>query len=111
MRKPLDRWRLHGGTVWSSWRQCPPGRAKSETAMNERLFDPLPNTHRPVVDAMSANGRLNSVSSRRRILLVDDDPAIGRAMTILFEMAGYALDVATTPDEAYSRLAAARYDA
>lgn len=51
------------------------------------------------------------MSSRRRILLVDDDPAIGRAMTILFEMAGYALDVATTPDEAYSRLAAARYDA
>ncbi|MBR0551200.1 sigma-54-dependent Fis family transcriptional regulator [Sphingomonadaceae bacterium LXI357] len=43
--------------------------------------------------------------------MVDDDPAVGRAMKIAFEIAGHRLDLATGPEEAYSRLAERRYDA
>ncbi|MGA1797678.1 response regulator [Sphingomonas sp. 4RDLI-65] len=45
------------------------------------------------------------------ILLVDDNQAVARAMEIVFRMAGHRLDVAATPEDAFSRLAACRYDA
>lgn len=51
------------------------------------------------------------MSSRATILLVDDNPAVARAMEIAFRMAGHRLETATGPEEAYSRLAQRRYDA
>ncbi|WP_374406408.1 sigma-54-dependent transcriptional regulator [Pelagerythrobacter sp.] len=49
--------------------------------------------------------------SGRAILLIDDNPAVARAMEIAFGMAGHALDIAPTPEEAFSRLARRHYDA
>lgn len=60
---------------------------------------------------MSGNGRSDTSSSTTAILLIDDNQAVARAMEIAFRLAGYRLDVATGPDDAYSRLASARYDA
>ncbi|WBO22324.1 sigma-54-dependent transcriptional regulator [Sphingomonas abietis] len=51
------------------------------------------------------------MSSGAAILLVDDNAEVGRAMRIAFEVAGHRLDVAATPEEAFSRLAQSRYDA
>jgi DNA-binding NtrC family response regulator len=59
------------------------------------------------MDTVSGNGRPDGLS----ILLVDDNPAVARAMEIAFRIAGHRLEVAIGPEEAYSRLAAARYDA
>lgn len=51
------------------------------------------------------------MSSRATILLIDDNPAVARALEIAFRMAGHRLETATGPEEAYSRLAQRRYDA
>nr|WP_282432721.1 response regulator [Sphingomonas populi] len=42
---------------------------------------------------------------------MDDNPAIARAIDIALRMAGYRLDTASGPEEAYSRLAQRRYAA
>ena len=57
------------------------------------------------------NERCEAVSSPVTILLVDDNPAVARALEIAFRMAGHRLETATGPQEAYSRLALRRYDA
>lgn len=62
---------------------------------------------RPGADRVSANGHPGALS----ILLVDDNPAVARAMEIAFRIGGHALDVAPAPEDAYSRLATRRYDA
>lgn len=59
---------------------------------------------------VSANGQSESPSSRT-VLLIDDNPAVSRAMEIAFRMAGHRLETATGPQEAFSRLAQRRYDA
>ena len=51
------------------------------------------------------------LSSEAGILLVDDNPEVARAMAIALELAGHRLDVATNPEEAFSRLATRRYQA
>lgn len=66
---------------------------------------------RPLPDTLSANGQSDGVSSGHAILLIDDNHAVARAMEIAFRLAGHRLDVAAGPEEAYSRLAARRYDA
>lgn len=63
------------------------------------------------MDGPSTNGRFEAMSSVATILLVDDNQAVARAMEIVFRMAGHRLDVATTPEDAFSRLAACGYDA
>jgi len=50
------------------------------------------------------------VSSGAAILLVDDNPQIASAIALAFDCAGYALDVAGGPEEAFSMLARRRYD-
>jgi len=45
------------------------------------------------------------------ILLIDDNPAVAKAMEIAFRIAGHRLDTAVGPEEAFSRLAVRRYDA
>jgi DNA-binding NtrC family response regulator len=49
------------------------------------------------------------VSSDKAILLIDDNPAIARAIDIALRIAGYTLDTASGPEEAWSRLAQRRY--
>lgn len=66
---------------------------------------------RPATDTLSTNGRSGVVSSHATILLIDDNPAVSRAMEIAFRMAGHVLDTASGPEEAFSRLALQRYDA
>ena len=63
------------------------------------------------MDTLSTNGRSDAVSSQATILLVDDNPAVARAMEIAFRMANHRLDTASGPEDAYSRLALRRYDA
>ena len=63
------------------------------------------------MDTVSTNGRSEGVSSPRAILLIDDNPAVARAMEIAFRLAGHRLDTATGPEDAYSRLALRRYEA
>ena len=63
------------------------------------------------MDTVSTNGRSRGVSTPATILLVDDNPTVARAMEIAFRLAGHRLDTATGPEEAFSRLALARYDA
>ncbi|WP_083500239.1 response regulator [Sphingomonas endophytica] len=75
--------------------------------MNQILSDDSPDRDRPRTDAPSGNGQSQGLS----ILLVDDNPAVARAMEIAFRLAGHAFDTAAAPTEAYSRLAARRYDA
>lgn len=58
---------------------------------------------------MSANGRSPQASSGLSILLIDDNPAVARAMEIAFRIAGHRLDTAASPEEAFSRLARGRY--
>ncbi|MEH3123574.1 MAG: response regulator [Sphingomonas phyllosphaerae] len=60
---------------------------------------------------VSVDGQSQHVSRPATILLVDDNPAVARAMEIAFRLAGHRLDTATGPEEAFSRLALARYDA
>ena len=66
---------------------------------------------RPHTDRVSANGRPEPSSSPLAILLIDDNPAVVRAMEIAFRMADHTLDGAATPEEAFSRLSRRRYDA
>ena len=63
------------------------------------------------MDIASTNGRSDPLSSGAAILLVDDDPAVSRAMEIAFGMAGHRLDHAVGPVDAFSCLARRRYDA
>lgn len=56
---------------------------------------------------MSGNGHGGGLS----ILLVDDNPAVAGAMDIAFRMAGHRVATAAGLQDAYSRLAAGRYDA
>jgi len=70
-----------------------------------------PATDRPAMDTPSKSGRLDGPSSQSAILLIDDNPAVSRAMEIAFRMAGHRLDIANGPEEAFSRLAQHRYDA
>jgi len=79
--------------------------------MKERLFGNETNSDRPFSDAPSKNGRSDDASSNTTILLIDDNPAIARAIDIALRMAGYRLDTASGPEEAYSRLAQRRYAA
>lgn len=75
--------------------------------MKEQIFENAPPDGRPQANTASGNGQSGGLS----ILLIDDNPAVAAAMAIAFRMAGHRLDTATGPEEAFSRLAVARYDA
>jgi len=79
--------------------------------MSKRFYNDDGNSDRPFPDTPSTNGRLNASSSGAAILLIDDNPAVARAMDIAFRIAGHRIDIASGPDEAWSRLARNRYDA
>lgn len=63
------------------------------------------------MDTLPANGRLEDASSETAILLIDDNPAIARAIDIVLHIAGFRLDTASGPEEAWSRLAQQGYAA
>lgn len=79
--------------------------------MNTHNFNSQPNGDRPLANSVSENGQSATASSETDILLVDDNPEVARAMAIALELAGHRLDVATNPEEAFSRLATRRYQA
>lgn len=82
--------------------------------MTERFSEQSEQSDRPEAATLSANGQPHAVSSalsERVILLIDDNPAVAKAMEIAFRMAGHTLDNAAGPEEAFSRLARRRYDA
>ena len=66
---------------------------------------------RPASDIPSKDGRGGALSSGAAILLIDDNPAVSRALEIAFRIAGHGLESVTGPVEAFSRLALRRYDA
>lgn len=72
---------------------------------NERTGERSP------ADDVSTDGRPDPSSSAFSILLIDDNPAVVRALEIALRMAGHSLDGAGTPEEAFSRLSRRRYDA
>lgn len=47
----------------------------------------------------------------RRLLVVEDDPDVGRLLALMLERAGYAVDIAATGRAALDALAGGRYDA
>ena len=57
------------------------------------------------------SGRPKDVSSETAVLLIDDNPVVARAIDIALRIAGYRLDSASGPVEAWSRLAQRRYAA
>ena len=79
--------------------------------MKERFSEEPNNSDRPLADTPSTNGRLADVSSGTAILLIDDNPAIARALDIALQIAGYRLDTASGPEEAWSRLTQRHYAA
>ena len=79
--------------------------------MNRTISEQSAGGDRPQPDAPSTDGRLDGVSSGIAILLIDDNPAIARAIDIALRIAGYRLDSASGPEEAWSRLAHRRYAA
>src|SRR5258706_11867676 len=79
--------------------------------MTQRPFRDSRAGDRPATDTLSTNGRSDRPSSGTAILLIDDDPAVSRALEIAFRMAGHRLDCASGPEDAFSRLARRHYDA
>lgn len=65
----------------------------------------------PYPDTSSPSRGDRTYPAGRRILLVDDNPQVGEAISVVLKGAGHSLDIATAPAEAYSRLAQVRYDA
>jgi DNA-binding NtrC family response regulator len=80
---------------------------KDESVTRQALNDDHPHAGRSATDMVSGSGRSQGLS----ILLVDDNPDVAEAMEIALRIAGHRLQTASGPEEAYSRLAAARYDA
>ncbi|EZP51121.1 Response regulator [Sphingomonas sp. RIT328] len=78
--------------------------------MNERFSSDPCAPDRSPADTVSGDGQSDEASSPR-ILLIDDNPAVARAMEIAFRLAGHRFDVAVDPEEGLSRLARHRYDA
>lgn len=62
---------------------------------------------RPDANAVSENGQ----SEGATILLIDDNADVARAMDIACRIAGHQIEVATSPEEALSRLATGAFDA
>ncbi|KQN83069.1 Fis family transcriptional regulator [Sphingomonas sp. Leaf67] len=59
---------------------------------------------------MSANGQSDSASSGLNVLLIDDYASVAESIALAVRLSGHRIDTAATPEEALSRLAAARYD-
>ncbi|MDJ0276742.1 response regulator [Sphingomonas sp. 2R-10] len=59
---------------------------------------------------MSGNGQSDAASSGLSVLLVDDNASIAESIALAVRLGGHRIDGATGPEEALSRMAAARYD-
>lgn len=65
---------------------------------------------RPCPDALSENGQGADTSSGLNVLLIDDNASIAESIALAVRLGGHRIDSAASPEEALSRLAAARYD-
>ncbi len=62
------------------------------------------------MDSLSGNGQSDAASSSLSVLLIDDNASIAESIALAVRLAGHRIDAATGPEEALSRMAAARYD-
>jgi DNA-binding NtrC family response regulator len=71
------------------------------------------NRERSGSDTLSGSGQSDRQSSStvRRILLIDDNADVARAVEIAFRMAGHSIERADNAQDAYSKLALRRFDA
>jgi CheY-like chemotaxis protein len=53
---------------------------------------------------------MKPVSEHKHILLVDDEPAVRHALSLLLDCAGYAVETAASGEDALVRLEASRFD-
>lgn len=65
---------------------------------------------RPCPDALSENGQDAGASSGLNVLLIDDNASVAESIALAMRLGDHRIDGAATPEEALSRLAAARYD-
>jgi len=68
-----------------------------------------PATDRSLSDDSSGFERRQALSNASAILVVEDQPYVARAIAITLESAGFSVDRASHPDEAYSLLARKRF--
>lgn len=62
------------------------------------------------MDSLSGNGQSGAASSGLSVLLVDDNASIAESIALAVRLGGHRIDAANGPEEALSRLVAARYD-
>lgn len=62
------------------------------------------------MDSLSGNGQLPAASSGLSVLLIDDNASIAESIALAVRLGRHRIDCAAGPEEALSRLAAARYD-
>lgn len=62
------------------------------------------------MDSLSGNGQSAPPSSGLSVLLIDDNASVAESIALAVRLGRHRIDCATGPEEALSRLAAARYD-
>lgn len=62
------------------------------------------------MDSLSENGQAAAASTTLSVLLIDDNASIAESIALAVRLGRHRIDCARDPEEALSRLAAARYD-
>ncbi|MDB4876865.1 MAG: hypothetical protein JWM41_3311 [Gemmatimonadetes bacterium] len=93
--------REHGGRI----------RAESRVGQGTTFIIALPYVSPPLPDAPVETGVVAPVTPSRRLLVVDDEPAIRQAVAMFFRSLGHTVDVTGTGREAIAHAADVHYDA
>jgi PAS domain S-box-containing protein len=93
--------REHGGRI----------RVESAEGKGAQFFVEIPYVAPPTLAAEATPGSAIPMREGRRLLVVDDEPAIRSAVSTFFRSLGHTVDVAATGQEAIARASAVSYDA